>query len=46
MEASGGEYTQPGSFFTSIILCKERQKERQGGSLGQLEEAQRERSEA
>lgn len=31
MEASRGEYAQPGSFFLSIILCKERQKEREGG---------------
>lgn len=34
MEANGGEYTQPGSFFPSIILYKERQKEREGGKFG------------
>lgn len=44
MEASGGGYTQPGPLFPSVILYKERQKDKElGESLGQLEEAQDQR---
>lgn len=43
-EASGAESTQPGSFFPSVGLHKERQKESGlGESFGQLEEAQGQR---
>lgn len=45
MEASGGECTQPGPFPPLLyFIKKDRMKEGCGESLGQLEEAQDQRS--